>query len=185
MNLTAIAKHTISNRKIYSLLIREEFNPVFQSKKEFFKIKPIKKRPVKPKKTSEILSLIEKGEWKELEIKSLYDIPGYLSAMTGNYIFFSNSKRNKTLYVGQAKNLKKRILVHLKFVWNKEFYLSGTPKRECRRLVGFYGGGKKPEMLRMDSIFMKVRIEKKQFERLSLEAFLIKKLKPSLNKRTL
>lgn len=86
------------------------------------------------------------------------DVPVWLKNVSGNYIVFIDGN---CLYIGESKNLQERLKSHFQ--------------------ISEYSNWWKTKWGRFRKAIVVVRKEKKQFERLMIEAQMIKRLKPQKN----
>jgi len=100
-------------------------------------------------------------KWNRIDL-TRYDIPKW-SNFPGTYILFENKK---CIYIGQSSNIFARINRHLRLSWYS------TCCWWLRRKEG-------EEHLR--NIFLIIKKEKKEYERLMIEKRLIVRLKPKFN----
>jgi len=96
-------------------------------------------------------------KWNRIDLTK-YDIPKWIN-FTGTYVIFSEGK---CIYVGQSSNIENRLRQHL------------TTAR--------YSSGWKSGWGYLSQVFVVVKKEKKEYERLMIEARFIAKLKPKFNK---
>ena len=107
----------------------------------------------------------KKGKWypflieKDIDTFRIY-IRERLLGLSGVYIF-GCGKHPAYLYIGSSADMGKRLYCHFGYMG----IINSFPQRE------------------RNSLFLKVRTDKMKFERLSLEAKLIFKLKPKYNRR--